>query len=217
MYSNACVYVVDDDPIVRTLVQELGASVGLRVESYASAYDFLAAYDPGQPACLVLDVRLPRLSGPELHQRLVAQKVHMPVIFLSAHGDIPTAVRAIQTGAVDFLEKPVNGQWLLERIQKALSRELELRRTQAQRLEVRRRLDQLTPREREVLEQMVAGRSNKEAAVALGLSTKTIEAHRAKVMSKMEVASLPDLVRQWLLAQDPEPQAATPGEDLRPL
>jgi two-component system, LuxR family, response regulator FixJ len=192
------VFVVDDDDAVRESLSWLIESVGLRVETYASPREFLAAYDPVRPGCLVLDVRMPGMSGLDLQDRLAPLQNPPPTIIITGHGDVPMAVRAMKAGAVDFIEKPFNDQVLLDCIQRALERDDQNRRRQMRRASVGTLLAQLTPREREVMDRMVAGMPNKAMAADLGISVKTVEAHRAKVMEKMQAESLSELVRMVL-------------------
>jgi len=189
------VYVVDDDAAVRSSLGMLLRSVGLPVMGYASANDFLAHYDPRQPGCLVLDVRMPGMSGLELQQHLNLKGAMIPVIFITGHGDVPMAVEAMQHGAFDFVQKPFRDQDLLDRIQKALTLDRTNRSTLQQHEALRARLATLTPRERQVMDLMAQGRPNKLMAVDLNLSQRTIEIHRAHVMEKMQASSLAQLVR----------------------
>lgn len=189
------VYVVDDDAAVRSSLGMLLRSVGLPVMGYASANDFLAHYDPRQPGCLVLDVRMPGMSGLELQQHLNLKGAMIPVIFITGHGDVPMAVEAMQHGAFDFVQKPFRDQDLLDRIQKALTLDRDNRSTLQQHEALRARLATLTPRERQVMDLMTQGRPNKLMAVDLDLSQRTIEIHRAHVMEKMQANSLAQLVR----------------------
>ncbi len=198
MNSEGTIFIVDDDREVRQAVALLMESVGLPVETYASADEFLDRFDPDRPGCLVLDVRMPGMSGLELQARLAAEAMHPPVIIITGHGDVPMAVRAVRAGAVDFIEKPFNDQALLDSVHRAL--ELDARqRGQARELaEIRRRLDALTPRERQVLELVVRGLRNKMIAAELGVSQSTVEAHRARVMEKTGARTLSDLMRMVL-------------------
>ena len=164
------VFVVDDDKSVRDSIRWLLESIGLRVETFDSAESFLAGYSPERPGCLVLDVRMPGMSGPELMDRLGAAKPFLPIIFLSAHGDVPLAVRAMKGGAVDFLQKPYNNQTFLERVRQALEQDAQARRRRLQRDDVSARLAALTERERQVLKGVVAGQKNKEIARELDIS-----------------------------------------------
>lgn len=195
MKQDATVFVVDDDEAVRRSLRWLIESVGLNVETYASAREFLNAYQLNHPGCLVLDVRMPEMSGLELQEKLIANRINIPILFLTGHGDVPMAVRAMKAGAADFISKPFNDQALLDRIQHAIKRDVFLREEQAQRAEIEARWAKLTPREREVMELVIAGKSNKAIAAQLGVSSKTVEAHRAKFMEKMKANSLPDLMR----------------------
>jgi FixJ family two-component response regulator len=192
------VIVVDDDDAVRASLRLLLKSVGLEVQTYGSATEFLGSYNGQQPGCLVLDVRMPGLSGMELQEQLNLQGAIIPVIFVTGHGDVPMAVEAMQHGAFDFLQKPFRDQDLLDRIQRALVRDRENRVQLLQKDLIRTRLASLTPREREVLQLMTRGRPNKLMAADLGLSQRTIEIHRARVMEKMHASSLAQLVRMTL-------------------
>ena len=193
--KQSTVFVVDDDEAMRESLTWLIESVGLNVETFSSADEFLKYYYPGRPGCLLLDVRMPGMSGLELQAHLQSQQVTIPVIIITGHGDVPMAVRAMESGVIDFIEKPFNDEQLLESIRNALSIDDTQRDEQAFKAEVASRLAQLTPRESEVMDMVTAGKSNKEIANALGVSAKTVEAHRAKVMEKMEAGSLAELVR----------------------
>ena len=193
--KQSTVFVVDDDEAMRESLTWLIESVGLNVETFSSADDFLKFYYPGRPGCLLLDVRMPGMSGLELQGHLQKQQVKVPVIIITGHGDVPMAVRAMKAGAIDFIEKPFNDEQLLESIRNALSIDDTQRDEQAFKAEVASRLAQLTPRESEVMDMVTSGKSNKEIANTLGVSAKTVEAHRAKVMEKMEAGSLAELVR----------------------
>ncbi len=195
------VFVVDDDEDVRKSLAYLVKSVGLRTETYASATDFLNSYDASKPGCLILDVRMPGMSGLELQERLSAKGSPLPVIMITGYGDIPMAVRAMKKGAVEFIEKPFREQALLECIQKAIERDAQARQLQVERESIEARIAILTAGERQVMDMVVGGMSNKEIAVQLGLSTKAIEARRAKVMEKMNADNLPHLVRMALLCK----------------
>jgi len=191
------VFLVDDDASVRKALTRLMKSAGYQVEAFASARDFLEwrnAADRGS-GCLVLDIRMPGLSGLDLQQELLATNIQVPIIFITGHGDIPTSVKAMKSGAVDFLPKPVKDTELLHAVEQAFAR---ADRDLLQREElddIQRRLESLTPREREVLGLVVKGMLNKEIAFELGTVEKTVKVHRARVMEKMEVRSLADLVR----------------------
>ena len=192
------VMVVDDDAGVRNAMRSLLKSVGLESILFGSAQEFLDGYKPSQPGCLLLDIRMPGMSGLELQQQLNLRGAVIPVIFMTGHGDIPMAVEAMQHGAFDFLQKPFRDQDLLDRIQKAISKDGELRKSLGQHTRTRERLDSLTPREREVLDLLVKGKQNKAVAQELGVSPRTVEIHRARVMEKMEVTSIAELVRMML-------------------
>ncbi len=194
------VFVVDDDRAMRESLSWLLDSVGLHVRSYATAADFLADHDPAQPGCLVLDVRMPGMSGLDLQAELARRGVELPTIVITGHAEVSMAVRAVKSGAIDFIEKPFSDQLLLDRVRQALEIDRQAREVRSRREDARRRLATLTAREREVLNLVVAGRANKEIASELGVSPKTVEVHRAHVMSKMCVDSLAELIRVTLLA-----------------
>jgi two-component system response regulator FixJ len=189
------VFVIDYDQQVRSSVQELLTSVGLPVELFSSAPEFLAAYDPARPGCLILEARLPGLGGLDLQERLARREPASPVIIITAHGDIPMAVRALRNGAVDFLEKPFRPQLLLDRVCEALELDAANRRAHALRGALLARVASLTSREREVMQRVVAGHTNESVAAHLGVTRKAVEAYRARVMRKMQARSLPELVR----------------------
>ncbi|HHC71750.1 MAG TPA: response regulator transcription factor [Thiotrichales bacterium] len=196
------VFVVDDDEAMRNSLRWLIESVGLAVECHDSAESFLDSYYPGRSGCLLLDVRMPGMSGLELQEYLHRNEINIPVIIITGHGDVPMSVRAMKEGAIDFIEKPFNDELLLDAIRNALAVNEKQREKQALRAELAARLATLTPREHEVMEMVTAGRSNKEIASALGVSAKTVEAHRAKVMDKMQASSLAELVRMSMLVQE---------------
>jgi len=189
------VFVIDDDRMIREGLQSLIRSVGLRVETFASAQDFLIAKRRDAPACLVLDVRMPGLSGLDLQLKLSDANVQIPIIFITGHGDIPMSVRAMKEGAHEFLTKPVRGQDLLDAVQKAIASDRALRKERAEVSEIRARFDSLTPREKEVLDFVVAGLLNKQIAGEMGTSELTVKTHRAHVMEKTHADSLAHLVR----------------------
>lgn len=193
------VFVVDDDAAVRTAMQFLFRSVGITAELYASGDDFLAAFDAVRPGCLVLDIRMPGLGGLELQERLLERNGRLPIIFVTGHADVPMAVEAMQKGAFDFIQKPFRDQELLERVSAALDRDRHMRDDSDRRADVAERHSQLTPREREVMQLVVTGRANKVIAFELGMSQRTVEIHRARVMEKMSAQSLADLVRMSLV------------------
>jgi FixJ family two-component response regulator len=193
--SEPTVFIVDDDDAVRRFLSGLIESVELRVEAFASAQDFLEAYEPGQPGCLVLDVRMPGMSGLELQRELADQAIDLPVIILTGHGNVQLAVHAMQAGAIDFVEKPFDNEILLDRIQRAVVENVRVGSERIKRIEIAERMQLLTPREREVLDLVVAGQTNKGVARHLDISEKTVEIHRANVMRKMQAKSLADLVK----------------------
>jgi FixJ family two-component response regulator len=195
MEREPVVFIVDDDAAVRRSLERLVRSVGLRGETFASATEFLQREPADGPSCLVLDVRMPGLSGLALQETLSAAGRRLPIIFISAHGDIAMSVRAMKAGAVDFLAKPFHDQDLLEAIQEALARDRQTRQEQAVLQDILRRVERLTPREHDVLTLVVAGLLNKQIAAALGTSEKTVKAHRAQVMQKMQASSVAHLVR----------------------
>jgi len=189
------VFVVDDDASVREAIASLVRSVRLDVHTFGSAREFLDAEPSERPACLVLDVRLPGSSGLDLQRELRGRGIGIPIIFLTAYGDVPMSVRAMKEGAIEFLIKPFRDQDLLDAIQQALERSRAERRQQAEIVELRRRFDSLTPRERQVMVEVVAGLPNKKIAAGLGTSEATIKLHRGQVMQKMKAGSLAELVR----------------------
>jgi len=188
------VFLVDDDAAMLKSLSLLIKSVGLEAEAYLSAQDFLDSYDPARPGCLVLDVRMPGMSGLELQDMLLKQGITIPVIIITGHADVPVAVQTLKKGAMDFLEKPFSDQVLLERIRDAVSQDAEIRKERTVQEAVQQRIAMLTPREREVMNFVVAGKLNKVIASELGLSQKTVEFHRARVMKKMMVDSVAELV-----------------------
>lgn len=195
MSTEATVFVVDDDEAVRRAVDLLLESVGLRAQTYASAEEFLERYDTSWPGCLVLDVRMPGTSGLALQEILVAKGVDIPVIFITGHGDVSTAVRAMKAHAFDFIEKPFNDQDLLDRIHEAIERDVRNRQERAGSAEVAERIAMLTPRERQIMTMMVDGKPNKIMASELQISEKTVQTHRTRVMVKMRAESVADLVK----------------------
>ena len=200
MSSSPTVFVVDDDQAMRQSLKWLIESVGMAVETYASADAFMHNYYPGQAGCLLLDVRMPGMSGLELQEHFIEHDIRIPIIIITGHGDVPMSVRAMKAGAVDFIEKPFNDELLLESIRNALVYDLDQRTSQAELAEIASRLDQLTPREHEVMAMVTDGRSNKDIASTLGVSAKTVEAHRARVMEKMKAPSLAGLVKMAISA-----------------
>jgi len=192
--SPATVFVVDDDEAVRDSLALLLRSVELAVATFSSANDFLDSYDPAAPGCLILDVRLPGMSGLELQQRLADDGADLPIVFITGHGDVPMAVRAMRRGAVDFLQKPFSDQELLDRAQQALAEQSQRRQQSELKAEIAQRIRSLTPREHEVMELIVEGLANKVIANRLGTSQRTVEVHRANVMRKMQADSVARLV-----------------------
>ena len=206
------VFIVDDDEAVRNSLRLLVKSVGLSATALVSAQEFLASYDPLQPGCLVLDVRMPGMSGLELQQQLNLRGAVIPVIFITGHGDVPMAVAAMQQGAFDFLQKPFRDQDLMDRIQRALENDRANRAELGERSLIREHHETLTPREREVLALVTSGKANKVMAADLGLSQRTIEIHRARVMEKMGASSLAHLVRMVQDLEDSDGQGATKAD-----
>jgi FixJ family two-component response regulator len=190
------VFVIDDDESVRRSLERLLRSVDLEVETFASAQEFLRKPLPERPSCVVLDLRLPGPSGLELQESLLRAGHDLPIIFISGHADVPSSVRAIKAGAVDFLQKPFSDQALLDIIHGALRRDRETRRDRAEVAGIRVRFDTLTPRERDVLRLVIQGRLNKQIAGDLGISEKTVKFHRGRVMEKTQAGSVAELVRQ---------------------
>jgi len=205
---DAIVFVVDDDPSIRDALQSLIRSVGLRVQTFGSAQEFLDRQLPDAPACLVLDVRLPGLSGLDLQRDLAEAGIQLPIVFITGHGDIPMSVQAMKAGAVEFLTKPFHSQVLLDAIQQAIARDRAARSERVARADLRRRFDLLTPRERQVLGLVVAGLLNKQIAAKLGTSEVTIKVHRGQLMRKMRAESLAGLVRMAEKLGIPAPETS---------
>ena len=193
--AEQVVFVIDDDPSMRTAVRELIEAVGLSCQTFESGQEFLNAKLPDVPGCLVLDVRLPGLSGLHLQRELSDRGLHIPIIFITGHGDIPMSVQAMKAGAVEFLTKPFRDQDLLHAIEQATERDRLARRERAEMFELKERSEALTPRERDVMRLVVAGLLNKQIAVELNISEKTVNVHRSQVMQKMQADSLAELVR----------------------
>jgi FixJ family two-component response regulator len=195
MAEAPIVFVVDDDPSVRRAIKRLIGSVGLQAEVFASTQDFLRSKRPDAPSCLVLDIRLPGISGLDFQRELAAANTFIPIIFITAHGDIPMTVRAMKAGAVEFLTKPFRDQDLLDAIHVALEQDRARRQEEAKIANLRKRLQSLTPREREVLPLVVSGLLNKQIAGEIGTSETTVKVHRSQLMRKMGADSLAELVR----------------------
>lgn len=192
---DASVFVVDDDPLIRDALEQLIKSDGLRAFTFSSAQEFLEKELPDEPCCLILDIRMPRLSGLDLQDELAKRGLTIPVIFITGHGTVPMSVRAMKAGAVDFLQKPFEDQELLDAIHNAIEQNRQTRKEQAEIGEIKQRVESLTPREYEVLSLVTAGMLNKQIAYDLKLSENTVKTHRAHIMQKMKAESLADLVR----------------------
>lgn len=205
MTMDPIVYVVDDDQAMVESLSWMIESVGLKPKTYIRAQDFLLDYSPSQHGCLLLDVRMPGMSGPELQLKLNELGATLPIIFISGHGDVPLAVRVMKAGAVDFLTKPFNDQILLESINKALRLDKTSREKQQENAQAEAKFALLSPREVQVLQGIVAGKQNKVISAELNISLKTVEAHRASVMKKMSVKSVPELVKLVLTNGVQEP------------
>ena len=203
----ATVFIVDDDEAVRGSLKMLLKTLGLPAQAYGSAQEFLSAFDPLRSGCLVLDIRMPGMSGLELQEELNARGALLPIIFITGHGDVPMAVEAMQRGAMDFLQKPFRDQDLIDRINKALEKDRMGRELLGNRERIRARITELTPRERQVMAMVTQGKANKVIAADLELSQRTVEIHRAHLMEKMGANSLAHLVRMVIDAeQEPSPR-----------
>lgn len=189
------IYVIDDDPSVREAIQNLLESVGLAAQTFGSTQEFSRADHAAEPSCLILDVRLPGMSGLEFQAALRKQEVFLPIIFITAHGDVPMTSRAMKAGAIEFLMKPFQKEELLAAVRHGLERDEQRRKEKAEVDELRTRFELLTPREREVMDLVVTGRTNKEIGSELGLSEVTVKIHRGRMMQKMQVTSVAELVR----------------------
>ena len=197
--NTGVVFVVDDDEAMRNSLRWLIESVGHTVETYASAQAFLDNHYPGRSGCLLLDVRMPGITGLELQSQLESHDIRLPVIILTGHGDVGMAVKAMKAGALDFIEKPFDDELLLAAIERALTEDVEKREERASKAEILARMGQLTKREHQVMDMVTSGKSNKEIAAELNVSAKTVEAHRAHVMEKMQAGSLAELVRMAMI------------------
>lgn len=195
MSDEAMVFVVDDDEAIRHSLELLIGAVGHQVKTFPDALSFLDYFAPGLCGCIVADLRMPKMNGLEMQEKLNERGCHMPIIFLSAHGDVPAAVKALKEGATDFLEKPFNPTVLLERIDQALTKDAEHRAMQEKASKISGRIAALTPREREVMLLVADGKSSKVIAIELAISERTVELHRSRIMKKMSARSVADLVR----------------------
>jgi FixJ family two-component response regulator len=212
--ARPTVFVVDDDPSVRDAIRRLLGTVGLPVKEFASAKEFLAADRPEAPSCLVLDVRLPGISGIDFQRQLTKANIRVPIIFITAHGDVPMSVKAMKAGAMEFLIKPFHDQDLIDAVQIALDKDRVRRLSEAEIGELHARLQRLTARENQVLPLLISGRLNKQIAAEINASEATVKVHRSQLMRKMEAKSLPDLVRMaeklGISAAPPEPGSSLP-------
>src|ERR1700692_3689690 len=205
---ESIVFVVDDDPSVRSAIKRLIGSMGQQVELFGSAQEFLASKLPNVPSCLVLDIRLPGISGLGLQRQLVEANVQIPIIFITSHGAVPMTVRAMKAGAVEFLTKPFHDQYLLDAIHSALERDRGRRQQEAELAVLRERFESLSPREREVVSMVVSGMLNKQIAAQIGTAENTVKVHRSRAMEKMQANSLADLVKMIERLQVPSAHAS---------
>ncbi|MBN1806844.1 MAG: response regulator transcription factor [Sedimentisphaerales bacterium] len=194
MASESTVFVVDDDETMREGLRQLLQSVNLNIKTFASSQEFLDSYDPSSPGCLILDVRMPGMSGPKLQEELLTKNIHLPIIFISGHGDVTMVANVFKKGALDFIEKPFSSQILLDRIQDAIAKDIQFRKKLDEQESIKEKLALLTKREQEVMNLIVAGKLNKVVANELGLSQRTVEVHRANIMEKLKVGSIAELV-----------------------
>nr|WP_208321374.1 response regulator transcription factor [Thiohalophilus thiocyanatoxydans] len=202
MMKQATIHVVDDDQAVRESIEWLIESVGLNIRTYASANEFLENYTEDSLGCLILDVRMPGISGLDLQHILTERGIDLSVVFVTGHGDVPMAVRALKNGAVDFIEKPFNDQLLLDTIQSAVQKHSQRLKQRAELENLQTRYDNLTTREQEVMDRVVTGKPNRDVGGELGISVKTVEVHRAKVMEKMRARSIADLVKMAMMMRE---------------
>jgi len=194
MTSNPIVFIVDDDPDMRGALRYLIEGIGLEIREYENGRAFLNDYDGSRPACLVLDMRMPDIGGLEVQEDLLSRGIDIPVILLTGFGDVPSAVRALKSGALDFIEKPFSNQELLDKIQRGLEKDVQRQQDRELRAELQNRVESLTPRESEVMVMVTSGNSNKEISRTLDISIKTVESHRAQVMDKMQTANIAELM-----------------------
>ncbi len=211
--NDPIVYVVDDEPGVRDVLRWLLESVHLQVETFAGAIDFLNAYQPDRPGCLVLDVRMPGMSGLDLQAELAARDIALPIIVLTGYAEVNTAVQTLKMGAFDFIEKPFSQQLVLDRVRQAVEADIAARQSELEHAEIAARLARLTPRQREVLDRVMEGKVSKMIAAELGLSVKTVDVHRAQIMARLEAMSLPHLFQLMSLCPEfqPSERAARAG------
>lgn len=198
------IHIVDDDPSTRKYLQSLIATVNYKTKAYDSAANFLESYKEDGIGCLILDLRLPGISGLELQKELATNSIDLPVIMITGYGDIPTAVKAMKAGVLDFIEKPFRGKFMIERINNAVNQHKELRENKQAGGDIIKHIDSLTNREKQVMDHVVAGKQNKDIATELGISVKTVEVHRANVMNKMQANSIVELVRMCLQVNEIE-------------
>jgi len=199
--NNAIVYLVDDEFVIRDSLTLLIETSGFNIQSFESAQDFLDRYDSERPGCLLLDVRMPAMSGLELQEELSKRNISLPIIFISGHADVADSAKAFRAGAIDFLEKPFENSVLLERIEEGINKDIYARTQRSFKSEIQQRLEQLTPREMEVLRLVISSHSNKESAKILKVSNRTIDAHRARIMEKLQVGSLAELMKIAMLCE----------------
>lgn len=212
MNPRPVVYVVDDEADLRDVVAKLVASVGLTAKVFSSAQEFLGAYDGGRPGCVVLDLRMPGMTGIEALTRFAEKNIRLPVIMLTGYGDVPTAVRSLKRGAVDFIQKPFNPQFLLERIQSSIAEDATRAKEEGQCAILEQRFNDLTAREKEILEQVIDGKTSKEIARVLGISDKTVDVHRTNIMRKVGAASVAELVKLAMIVRRNAERFGSPAD-----